>query len=129
MGWSLWSIVDGTLIEGVLADNFTLTSGGDVSNSNRATIAVTLLGDITSSGNIVLGDPNNEAVSVDFGQVSLTAVNADLTEGSETRLAGLDIDPGWLPWIGRVVSFHYDHSQVRDHRRAGMSGQEVRDEG
>lgn len=24
------------------------------------------------------------------------------------RLAGLDIDPGWLPWLGRVVSFHYD---------------------
>jgi len=24
------------------------------------------------------------------------------------RLAGLDINPGWLPWIGKVVSFHYD---------------------
>ncbi|NOV32398.1 hypothetical protein [Methylomonas sp. ZR1] len=24
------------------------------------------------------------------------------------RLAGLDINPGWLPWLGRVVSFHYD---------------------
>ena len=24
------------------------------------------------------------------------------------RLAGLDIDPGWLPWLGRVVRFHYD---------------------
>lgn len=24
------------------------------------------------------------------------------------RLAGLDIDPGWLPWLGRVVSIHYD---------------------
>lgn len=23
------------------------------------------------------------------------------------RKAGLDIDPGWIPWFGRVVSFHY----------------------
>jgi len=25
----------------------------------------------------------------------------------EIRLAGLDVDPGWLPWLGRVVRFHY----------------------
>ena len=24
------------------------------------------------------------------------------------RLAGLDLDPGWLPWLGRVVTFHFD---------------------
>ena len=24
------------------------------------------------------------------------------------RLAGLDINPGWLPWLGSVVNFHYD---------------------
>lgn len=23
------------------------------------------------------------------------------------RRAGLDVNPGWLPWLGRVVSFHY----------------------
>jgi hypothetical protein len=23
------------------------------------------------------------------------------------RKAGLDLDPGWLPWLGRVVNFHY----------------------
>jgi hypothetical protein len=23
------------------------------------------------------------------------------------RCAGLDLDPGWVPWLGRVVSFHY----------------------
>jgi hypothetical protein len=23
------------------------------------------------------------------------------------RLAGLDINPGWVPWLGRVVTFHY----------------------
>ncbi|MBI5329332.1 MAG: hypothetical protein HZB71_01855 [Betaproteobacteria bacterium] len=25
----------------------------------------------------------------------------------EIRLAGLDVNPGWLPWLGRVVSYHY----------------------
>lgn len=30
------------------------------------------------------------------------------------RLAGLDIDPGWVDWLGRVVSFHY-HSEASDH--------------
>jgi len=29
----------------------------------------------------------------------------------EVRLAGLDLDPGWVPWLGRVVSFHYDEVQ------------------
>jgi hypothetical protein len=24
------------------------------------------------------------------------------------RKAGLDIDPGWLPWWGRAVAFHYE---------------------
>ncbi len=24
------------------------------------------------------------------------------------RRAGLDIDPGWVPWLGRVVLFHYE---------------------
>jgi len=23
------------------------------------------------------------------------------------RMAGLDIDPGWVPWLGRVIQFHY----------------------
>ncbi|MBO6656344.1 MAG: hypothetical protein JJ934_05600, partial [Pseudomonadales bacterium] len=82
---------DSTVVETVIADNFSLNSGGDIMNSNRATISVTLLGDITSAGDIVLGDPNNDAVSVDFGQLSLTAANADVSENSETRLAGLNI--------------------------------------
>jgi len=24
------------------------------------------------------------------------------------RLAGLDVNPGWVPWLGRVVTLHYD---------------------
>jgi hypothetical protein len=27
----------------------------------------------------------------------------------EVRLAGLDLNPGWVPWLGRVVTFHYDY--------------------
>lgn len=26
----------------------------------------------------------------------------------ELRLAGLDFNPGWLPWLGTVVTFHFD---------------------
>jgi hypothetical protein len=31
----------------------------------------------------------------------LTSVRLDV------RLAGLDVNPGWVPWLGRVVHFHY----------------------
>jgi hypothetical protein len=30
----------------------------------------------------------------------------------EVRLAGWDINPGWLPWLGRVISFHYVEQPV-----------------
>ncbi|WP_206188723.1 hypothetical protein, partial [Streptomyces kanamyceticus] len=23
------------------------------------------------------------------------------------RVAGLDLDPGWIPWLGRVICFRY----------------------
>lgn len=29
------------------------------------------------------------------------------------RTVGLDIDPGWLPWLGRVVKFHYGPEEYR----------------
>ena len=35
--------------------------------------------------------------------VSLPLDQADI----RVRRAGLDLDPGWLPWFGRVVRFHY----------------------
>jgi len=25
----------------------------------------------------------------------------------DIRRVGLDIDPGWVPWLGRTVTFHY----------------------
>jgi hypothetical protein len=28
------------------------------------------------------------------------------------RLSGLDLDPGWVPWLGRVATFHYDRLQT-----------------
>jgi hypothetical protein len=33
------------------------------------------------------------------------------------RLSGLDLNPGWVPWLGRVVAFHYDAIPTR-HRRS-----------
>jgi hypothetical protein len=35
------------------------------------------------------------------------------------RIAGLDLDPGWVPWLGRVVCFHYDYSRVRSFPKPG----------
>jgi hypothetical protein len=34
----------------------------------------------------------------------------------EVRLAGLDLDPGWVSWLGRVVTFHYDAIQTHYRR-------------
>ncbi|HEU4926046.1 MAG TPA: hypothetical protein VFT24_03300 [Vicinamibacterales bacterium] len=33
------------------------------------------------------------------------------------RRAGLDLDPGWVPWLRRVVSFHYGEHAYRDTAR------------
>jgi hypothetical protein len=45
-------------------------------------------------------------------RLSLTPTHADMFFAlSDVSLAvrrtGLDLDPGWVPWFGRVVSFHY----------------------
>jgi len=58
------------------------------------------------------------------GRVWLTRSDLDVTLPLVTadvriRLAGLDIDPGWLPWfgeLGRVVRFHY-----RDREHGGSA--------
>lgn len=46
------------------------------------------------------------------GLVTLTRTHLDVSLALETadvriRRMGLDLDPGWLPWFGRVVYFHY----------------------
>ena len=52
------------------------------------------------------------AVAVRDAQLWQTGTHADvrfaLQQGDiRLRRAGLDIDPGWVPWFGRVVRFHY----------------------
>ncbi|MDJ0574111.1 MAG: hypothetical protein QNJ65_02945 [Xenococcaceae cyanobacterium MO_234.B1] len=46
------------------------------------------------------------------GRISVTRTHVDLffdhrQADIRIRRAGLDRDPGWLPWFGRVVLFHY----------------------
>ena len=53
-----------------------------------------------------------EAVVLRAGLLHSTAthleVGFDLNQVDlRIRLAGLDLDPGWLPWLGRVVCFRY----------------------
>ena len=57
------------------------------------------------------------------GRLALTGTHADLFFGLaqtdlRVRRLGLDIDPGWLPWFGRVVAFHYPYTtrKRRDER-------------
>ena len=47
-----------------------------------------------------------------FARVCLTESHLDIHLPSSAiclpvRLAGLDINPGWVDWLGRVVTFHY----------------------
>ena len=46
------------------------------------------------------------------GRIAATATHLDIflpmaAVRVEVRRAGLDLDPGWVPWLGRVVTFHY----------------------
>lgn len=46
-------------------------------------------------------------------RLALTPTHADITfdmaqADLRVRRLGLDVDPGWLPWFGRVVAFHYE---------------------
>lgn len=56
------------------------------------------------------------------GELALTPTHLDLTfdlnqVDIRIRKAGLDLNPGWLPWFGRVVAFHYEPS--REQRSGG----------
>lgn len=51
------------------------------------------------------------------GQVAVGRTHLDVAFNSRLvdlriRRAGLDLDPGWVPWLGRVVTFHYDYNTV-----------------
>jgi hypothetical protein len=46
------------------------------------------------------------------GRVTLTRIDLDVSLALDAvdiriRRIGLDLDPGWVPWFGRVVRFHY----------------------
>jgi hypothetical protein len=46
-------------------------------------------------------------------RLAITSTHVDVFFGLSAadlriRRAGLDIDPGWVPWFARVVSFHYE---------------------
>ncbi|WP_300317841.1 hypothetical protein [Accumulibacter sp.] len=45
-------------------------------------------------------------------RITLTATHVDVRQAIDdvdlrVRRAGLDLDPGWVPWLGRVLRFHY----------------------
>ena len=47
------------------------------------------------------------------GQIAFTRTHLDVVLplrelDIRVRRAGLDADPGWVPWLGRIVSFHYE---------------------
>ncbi|HEU4451749.1 MAG TPA: hypothetical protein VFR81_01780 [Longimicrobium sp.] len=47
------------------------------------------------------------------GRIASTRTHVDVTmplssADVRVRAAGLDLDPGWVPWLGRVVAFHYE---------------------
>lgn len=49
------------------------------------------------------------------GQVGSTPTHLDVvldlgTVDLRVRRAGLDLDPGWVPWLGRVVGFRYERT-------------------
>ena len=57
-------------------------------------------------------DAHLARVLVRPGRLAWTRWSADVTWPLATadidlRRAGWDVDPGWLPWIGRVVRYHY----------------------
>ncbi|MDC3955600.1 hypothetical protein [Polyangium jinanense] len=48
------------------------------------------------------------------GRIGSTRTHIDVVFDLEAvdirvRRAGLDLDPGWVPWLGRVVRYHYLH--------------------
>jgi hypothetical protein len=46
------------------------------------------------------------------GRVAWSATHVDVSFALDLtdirlRRSGLDLDPGWVPWLGRIVQFHY----------------------
>ena len=59
------------------------------------------------------GDDVVDAVLIRRGLVQITATHVDLIMTLDqitvpVRLAGLDANPGWVPELGRVITFHFE---------------------
>jgi hypothetical protein len=53
------------------------------------------------------------------GRIAFTETHIDVLfrldrADIRVRRAGLDIDPGWVPWLGRVIHFHYLSDEAYD---------------
>jgi hypothetical protein len=53
------------------------------------------------------------------GRLTLTETHIDVLFDLDRldiriRRMGLDLDPGWVPWFGRVINFHYGHLESTD---------------
>jgi len=54
------------------------------------------LGDLIKRPAYIATTPTHLDVTIPLDQVDI-----------RVRIAGLDINPGWVPWLGRVIQFHY----------------------
>jgi hypothetical protein len=62
--------------------------------------------------NRALGDASLQEVLLRAGTLYVSATHVDIVMGMKqicvpARLAGLDANPGWVPELGRVVTFHF----------------------
>ena len=55
--------------------------------------------------------PGRVAATPVWVDVVFNATQAD----TSIRKAGIDFDPGWVPWLGKVIQFHYLESEVAEH--------------
>lgn len=105
----LCSQLDGPLLR-FLADVAALPSVSDLEKYQHPDLVETLLPLFRrryqkklSFDRVLLTAPAR--VSVSYSHVS---VNYDMKSiRLAVRLCGLDVDPGWTPWLGRVIRLHY----------------------
>jgi len=80
---------------------------GDIAELPLRDELVSLLSRLYARGNVWQPDLLRVAARVIY---TATHVDVEFPESAvrlPVRLAGLDFNPGWVPWLGRVVTFHY----------------------
>ena len=65
------------------------------------------------------GDPDDATWLECKGRLFVTRTHLDLVMGMDqvsipVRKAGLDANPGWVPELGRVITFHFDEESNRE---------------